>query len=361
MDDLFGGLDDLKPVAARKSKNDFMSDLFGSKSEDQNKAKEFVLDDKYKKSEDFNPPKITNPITEKTNPVPDQLEIPVSGRGRRRGNPTFGGAPTTSVAPSLDPISLKPEPSQITSTNAIQPKWLSSDSQPAQLNPALQVSSPGLAQPAPSLSQTNPAFQLANPAFPSINPSFPQVNPSFPQVNSSFPQVNPSYPQVNPVFSQVNPTFNQAIPNYSQVTPNVNPPPMVQVPYQAPPTIVYSNPALDQSMSVHNELMRQMGDFERQQQEQFQRDLEDQRRILEAKQREYKVLRIFSGFFLDIVVCFRRTCHLYYNFNFPSKSLFSYCYHLIIVISYCLTQCDHIKRRLLYLILQFYKIILLNF
>ena len=314
MDDLFGGLDDLKPVAARKSKNDFMSDLFGSKSEDQNKAKEFVLDDKYKKSEDFNPPKITNPITEKTNPVPDQLEIPVSGRGRRRGNPTFGGAPTTSVAPSLDPISLKPEPSQTTTINAIQPKWLSSDSQPAQVNPALQVSSPGLAQPAPSLSQTNPAFQFANPAFPSINPSFPQVNPSF-------PQVNPSYPRVNPAFSQVNPTFNQAIPNYSQVTPNVNPPPMVQVPYQAPPTIVYSNPTLDQSMSVHNELMRQMGDFERQQQEQFQRDLEDQRRILEAKQREYKVLIIFSKIFFDIVVCFRRTCTIISIFQAKASSV----------------------------------------
>jgi len=35
--------------------------------------------------------------------------------------------------------------------------------------------------------------------------------------------------------------------------------------------------------------MRQMGEFERQQQEQFQRDMEEQRRILEAKQREYKV------------------------------------------------------------------------
>ena len=51
MDDLFGGLDNPKPVS-RQSKTDFMSDLFGGSNNDStnlNKGKEFVLDDKYKK------------------------------------------------------------------------------------------------------------------------------------------------------------------------------------------------------------------------------------------------------------------------------------------------------------------------
>ena len=51
MDDLFGGLDNPKPVS-RQSKTDFMSDLFGGSSNDSTnlkKGKEFVLDDKYKK------------------------------------------------------------------------------------------------------------------------------------------------------------------------------------------------------------------------------------------------------------------------------------------------------------------------
>ena len=38
---------------------------------------------------------------------------------------------------------------------------------------------------------------------------------------------------------------------------------------------------------------RKMQDFERQQQEQFQKDMEDQRRILELKQQEYKVRNKF--------------------------------------------------------------------
>jgi hypothetical protein len=55
------------------------------------KAKEFVLDDKYKnlgsKPERETPPKGA------AGSGRDQLEVPVggAGRGRRRGNPTFGG------------------------------------------------------------------------------------------------------------------------------------------------------------------------------------------------------------------------------------------------------------------------------
>ena len=96
VDDLFGGLDDLRPSAAssRKSKTDFMSDLFGGSGGGgrdsnlgQNKGKEFVLDDKYRKL----PDKAAEISPKKTNPT-NQLEVPVgsAGRGRRRGNPTVG-------------------------------------------------------------------------------------------------------------------------------------------------------------------------------------------------------------------------------------------------------------------------------
>ena len=80
--------------------------------------------------------------------------------------------------------------------------------------------------------------------------------------------------------------------SYLQPAPVIAPvpDPTAQFTYQPPPAIVfYPNPALDQTMSLHHDLMKQMSDFERQQQEQFQRDLEEQRRILEAKQRDYRV------------------------------------------------------------------------
>jgi hypothetical protein len=68
-DDLFGGLDDPKPVS-RQSKTDFMSDLFGSKNDENslNKGKEFVLDDKYKKlAEKSSKPE---PVSEENKYVP---------------------------------------------------------------------------------------------------------------------------------------------------------------------------------------------------------------------------------------------------------------------------------------------------
>ena len=96
VDDLFGGLDDLRSsvASARISKTDFMSDLFGGSGGGgrdsnlgQNKGKEFVLDDKYRKL----PDKAAEISPKKSNPT-NQLEVPVgsAGRGRRRGNPTVG-------------------------------------------------------------------------------------------------------------------------------------------------------------------------------------------------------------------------------------------------------------------------------
>jgi hypothetical protein len=49
-----------------------------------------------------------------------------------------------------------------------------------------------------------------------------------------------------------------------------------------------SNPVLEKSLSMHNEILNQMTQFERTQQEQFERDLEEQRKILQLKQQEYK-------------------------------------------------------------------------
>jgi len=60
-----------------------------------------VLDDKYKKIGD----KSGETSPKKIPPATDQLEIPSgsSGRGRRRGNPTFGGPTNTpSVNPGVD-------------------------------------------------------------------------------------------------------------------------------------------------------------------------------------------------------------------------------------------------------------------
>ena len=72
-----------------------MSDLFGGSGGaggrdsnlGQNKGKEFVLDDKYRKL----PDKAAEISPKKSNPT-NQLEVPVgsAGRGRRRGNPTVG-------------------------------------------------------------------------------------------------------------------------------------------------------------------------------------------------------------------------------------------------------------------------------
>ena len=94
---------------------------------------------------------------------------------------------------------------------------------------------------------------------------------------------NPQLPIYNPAVQPVPAT------SYLQPAPVIVPVPTAQFTYQPPPAIVYPNPALDQTMSLHHDLMKQMSDFERQQQEQFQRDLEEQRRILEAKQRDYRV------------------------------------------------------------------------
>lgn len=54
-------------------------------------------------------------------------------------------------------------------------------------------------------------------------------------------------------------------------------------------TIHLNNPSLEKSLSMHNEILRQMTQFERTQQLQFEKDLEEQRKILEAKQLEYRV------------------------------------------------------------------------
>ena len=48
-----------------------------------------------------------------------------------------------------------------------------------------------------------------------------------------------------------------------------------------------------QNEKLMHDQTRKMQDFERQQQEQFQKDMEDQRRILELKQQEYKVRNKF--------------------------------------------------------------------
>ena len=68
MDDLFGGLDDLKPEKSRNSKTDFMADLFGNSKNNEPNKKEFVLDEKYKKVGADQPV-----LTKKTNPISDQL------------------------------------------------------------------------------------------------------------------------------------------------------------------------------------------------------------------------------------------------------------------------------------------------
>ena len=126
---------------------------------------------------------------------------------------------------------------------AAQPNWLKNDNLP---NP-LQIS------------ELAPPPSLANPQLPVYNPAV---------------QTIPSVSYVQPA---------------TVIAPAPVPAPAAQISYQPPPTIVYPNPVLDQTISLHHDLMKQMSDFERQQQEQFQRDLEEQRRILEAKQREYKV------------------------------------------------------------------------
>lgn len=232
VDDLFGGLDDPKPKseASRISKSDFMSDLFGgSKTGSEfGKAKEFVLDEKYKKLGPEN-----SELPKKSSPTRDHLELPVAsaGRGRRRGTPTVGGSANPgSLNLGLDPVVPKPE-----------------------------LSLPLPVNPVPA-AQTN----LANPAS---NPIIPAFNPVSPGIAHLHPV---GLPPVQPA------------PSYIQ--PQVQP-----ISYQTTPTLAFSNPVLDQSLSLHNDLMRQMTEFERQQQEQFQRDLEEQRGLLEGKQREYRV------------------------------------------------------------------------
>ena len=67
---------------------------------------------------------------------------------------------------------------------------------------------------------------------------------------------------------------------------------------QQNPTTNVTDPTLGSEITSHvmtnnnkllEEQLRQMRNFERQQQEQFQQDMQDQRRILEVKQREYRV------------------------------------------------------------------------
>ena len=228
-----------------------MSDLFGgskSGNEDSGKSsKDFVLDDKYKKLVEKSPSlKPDLEPAKKPLSVTDQLELPVGvgGRGRRRGNPTFGGAnPPASINPVINPsldstLSFKPEVNPIVANtvNVVQPDWMTSS---------------GLSQ------QTNPSFQQASSILPQVTQTVAPVNPIFPQVNPIYqPQANPSFPQqANPVFQpQVNPSYQQQPnPNFIQAIPQSQP-----VAYQAqpvPPVVVYSNPVLDQSLSVHNDLV----------------------------------------------------------------------------------------------------------
>ena len=166
-----------------------------------------------------------------------------------------------------------------------QPDWLGQQTMSSQLpnNPVVNPVNP-LANQTLSQNQSavgvNPSFQQFNPVPAQVNPSFQQYNPALSQVNPSFQQQNPMPAQVNQIFSQINPVYTQANP------------------VQSIPSIVYPNPVMDQSLAVHNDMLRQMSEFERQQQEQFQRDMDDQRRILESKQREYKVKQIVSERFL---------------------------------------------------------------
>ena len=212
-----------------------MSDLFGgskSGNEDSGKSsKDFVLDDKYKKLVEKSPSlKPDLEPAKKPLPVTDQLELPVGvgGRGRRRGNPTFGGAnPPASINPVINPsfdstLSFKPEVNPIVANtvNVAQPDWMTSS---------------GLSQ------QTNPSFQQASSILPQVTQTVAPVNPIFPQVNPIYqPQANPSYQQ------QPNPNFIQAIPQSQPVAYQAQP---------VPPVVVYSNPVLDQSLSVHNDLV----------------------------------------------------------------------------------------------------------
>jgi hypothetical protein len=147
-------------------------------------------------------------------------------------------------------LGLKPDLSITVPTNPVSaapPTWLKSEL------PASQI-------------------QLTDPA-----PAAPQIHPSVMQFN---PVLQPTIPAVG-AFQQPVP-----VPAVGAFQPVPAPAP---VQYQAPPAVAFSNPVLEQTLSVHNDLMRQMSDFERQQQEQFHRDLEEQRRILDAKQREYRV------------------------------------------------------------------------
>ena len=165
--------------------------------------------------------------------------------------------------------------------NVAQPDWLGQQTMSSQLpinavvNPINPLANPTLSQN-PSAIGVNPSFQQFNPVPAQVNTSFQQYNPAPSHVNPSFQQQNPMPAQVNQNFSQINPVYTQANP------------------VQSIPSIVYPNPVMDQSQAVHNDMLRQMSEFERQQQQQFQRDMDDQRRILESKQREYKVRQCVS-------------------------------------------------------------------
>jgi len=249
----FFGVSISPEIASCKILVKLTTDLFGGGSKSgteesgKSNSKDFVLDDKYKKlGEKSSSMKPDLEPVKKPPPVADQLELPVGvgGRGRRRGNPTFGGShQSASVNPTINPsldstLNFKPDVSPIVSNtaNVAQPDWMSSS---------------GLSQ------QSNPSFQHTNSILPQVNPTVAPINQIFPQVNPAYqPQANPSFPQqANPVYQpQVNPSYQQqANPNFIQAIPQSQP-----IVYQAqpvPPVVVYSNPVLDQSLSVHNDLV----------------------------------------------------------------------------------------------------------